>query len=69
MAHTFSLSETLQHITSLIETDTGSGTGFIYNLAENDDAALPLLVTNRHVIEGADQPRFLHSSRTIVWIP
>jgi S1-C subfamily serine protease len=30
------------------------GTGFIYNASEVDGVAIPVLITNEHVIEGAE---------------
>ncbi|MFF5305916.1 serine protease [Streptomyces sp. NPDC013161] len=52
------LTKQLLFCTTRIQTSgprgTGSGTGFIYTLQGND-FGLPLLVTNKHVIEGASQ--------------
>lgn len=52
------ISEQLQHVTCRIGTDTGSGTGFIYNIASVANRTLPMLVTNRHVVEGCKNTFF-----------
>lgn len=52
------IAEQLQHVTCIIRTDIGSGTGFIYNIASKDDVSLPMLVTNRHVVEGCKNTFF-----------
>jgi len=42
----------------------GAGTGFFYNHKLDDENTLPLIITNRHVVEGAIQGRFqLHESQ------
>lgn len=42
----------------------GAGTGFFFNHKLGGDKILPLIITNRHVIEGAIQGRFqLHESQ------
>ena len=53
-----SLAEKLQHVTCLVKTDIGSGTGFIYNIAAHRNLSLPMLVTNRHVIDGSTETFF-----------
>jgi hypothetical protein len=58
MSQTLSIAEQLQHVTCLIRTDIGTGTGFIYNLSEDEVGTIPALVTNRHVIEGSKEIRF-----------
>lgn len=52
------LAERIQHVTCLIRSETGSGTGFVFELARNGNSTFPLLVTNRHVIEGAKDTSF-----------
>lgn len=52
------IGEKLQHVTCLIRTNTGTGTGFIYNIAQNEKVSIPMLATNRHVIEGATEISF-----------
>lgn len=43
------------HMTVRIECDRGrsSGTGFIYNFCQQERTSLPAIVTNKHVIAGA----------------
>ncbi len=57
------LSEQLAHSTVRIECDLpngiGTGTGFFYGLNRNGDKHVPVIVTNRHVIEGAIRGRIL----------
>lgn len=45
------IGEQLQHVTCIIKTDTGSGTGFVYNISNIKNLNIPMLVTNRHVVE------------------
>lgn len=52
------IGEQLQHVTCMIRTETGSGTGFIYNIANIESVTIPILVTNRHVIEGCEESFF-----------
>lgn len=58
MKKQLSLTEQIQHSTCLIKTDVGQGTGFIYTLASNEETIIPLLVTNRHVIDGMNEASF-----------
>jgi hypothetical protein len=53
-----SLAEQLQHVTCLVKTDGGSGTGFIYNISAHGNSTMPMLVTNRHVIDGSTKTNF-----------
>ena len=53
-----SLAESLQHVTCLVKTDVGSGTGFIYDIADHGNFSCPMLVTNRHVIDGSTDTFF-----------
>ena len=53
-----SLAEKLQHVTCLVKTDIGSGTGFIYNISAHGSHTLPMLVTNRPVIDGSTETSF-----------
>lgn len=54
---TLSPIEQLLHCTVRIETETadgsGSGTGFFFHLLENGSSAVPVIVTNKHVVAGA----------------
>jgi len=63
VAHQLSISEQLAHSTVRIETTTakgeGSGTGFFYQFAEKGDRFIPVIITNKHVIEGATSGRFV----------
>ena len=43
----------LGHTTVRIECDNGSGTGFIYNFCNEGQRAVPAIVTNKHVVDGA----------------
>ena len=47
------LSERLLYSTVKIDSDAGSGTGFFFDFDLGQDRKLPLLFTNKHVIEGA----------------
>jgi Trypsin-like peptidase domain len=56
--------EQLAHSTVRIECDLasggiGTGTGFFYSLDRNGDQHVPVIVTNKHVVEGAVRGRFL----------
>lgn len=56
--------EQLAHSTVRIECDlvgggVGTGTGFFYSLNRNGDQHVPVIVTNKHVVEGAVKGRFL----------
>lgn len=56
--------EQLAHSTVRIECDLadgriGTGTGFFYSLDRNGDQHVPVIVTNKHVVEGALRGRFL----------
>lgn len=57
------LSERLAHSTVRIECDLqggiGTGTGFFYSLDRVGDQHVPVIVTNKHVIQGARKGRFL----------
>lgn len=56
-------SEQLAHSTVRIECDVPSGvstgTGFFYSLNRNGDQHVPVIVTNKHVVEGSTRGRFL----------
>lgn len=59
--------EHLAHTTVRIECDlasggVGTGTGFFYALDRNGDQHVPVIVTNKHVVEGATKGRFLLTS-------
>lgn len=56
--------EQLAHSTVRIECDLGddgrgTGTGFFYSLNNKDDQHIPVIITNRHVVEGAMKGRFI----------
>jgi hypothetical protein len=55
--------ERLAHSTVRIECDlpggVGTGTGFFYSLDRDGDRHIPVIVTNKHVVEGAKKGRFL----------
>lgn len=54
-----SMIEQLLHCTIRIETISatgrGSGTGFFFHLLENNGSAVPVIITNKHVVAGATQ--------------
>lgn len=61
---TLSPAEQLAHSTVRIECDLssggiGTGTGFFYSLDRSGDQHIPVIVTNKHVVEGAIRGRFL----------
>lgn len=63
MQPNLSASEQLTHSTVRIEVETssgskGTGTGFFYQFAETEGKHVPAIVTNKHVIEGAQRGRF-----------
>lgn len=56
--------EQFAHSTVRIECDLlggglGTGTGFFYSLDRNGDQHIPVIVTNKHVVQGATKGRFL----------
>lgn len=63
MAHQLSASEQLSHSTVRIETTSSagsfSGTGFFYDFAINGDTCTPAIVTNKHVVHGANSGKFV----------
>lgn len=59
-----SIAEKLAHCTVRIECDlpnggNSTGTGFFYSLNKQPDQHQPVIVTNKHVVEGAIKGRFL----------
>lgn len=58
-----SAAEQLAHCTVRIETDVGTGTGFFYRMApdQNNVVHIPVVITNRHVVVGAHKGQFLIS--------
>lgn len=63
MPYQLSISENLAHSTVRIEIETvagtkGTGTGFFYRFAYQNDLHVPAIVTNKHVVEGAYRGRF-----------
>lgn len=60
MMNNLSLSEQLVYSTVRIECETahgeiGTGTGFFYQFAKSEDNFVPAIVTNKHVINGAQK--------------
>ncbi len=60
------LSEQLSYSTVRIECtysngETGTGTGFFFNFLENKETGeyVPVIITNKHVVEGASKGRFI----------
>ena len=53
-------SSTVRIETTSYEGISYSGTGFFFNLSV-DEKVVPLLVTNKHVVEGMSQGRFIMS--------
>ncbi len=56
--------EQLAHSTVRIESkfadgSLGTGTGFFYSLNRKEDKHVPVIITNKHVINGADKVRFI----------
>lgn len=46
--------------------ERGAGTGFFFNYSLDSNKTLPLIITNRHVVEGAVKGRFqLHESQSL----
>lgn len=69
MSAELSPAETLAYSTVRIETEIGgggtaTGTGFFYRLAEEGERFIPVIVTNKHVVEGATRGRFKLTLRT-----
>lgn len=58
MAGGLTIAEQMQHVTAPVVTDTGVGTGFFYSVELEHQLTYPLLITNRHVIEGAKHTHF-----------
>lgn len=58
MAADLTTAKQLQHVTSLVKADNSVGTGFFYSVELDDGTTVPLLITNRHVIEGSTNTRF-----------
>jgi hypothetical protein len=61
--------EKLAHSTVRIECDlaaggVSTGTGFFYSLNRNGDQYVPVIVTNKHVVEGSTNGRFLLTLQT-----
>jgi len=60
---TLSIAEQLAYCTVRLECDlagggVSTGTGFVFNFAEDGDESVPAIVTNRHVVKGAAVGRF-----------
>jgi hypothetical protein len=66
--------EQLSHSTVRIECEfpdgsRGTGTGFFYSLARQGDKHIPVIITNRHVIEGSSNGRFILTLRRSDGLP
>lgn len=59
------ISEELLHSTIRIETNIGSGTGFFFDFAPDNNSSIPCLVTNKHVINGASQGLLIFAWRNV----
>jgi hypothetical protein len=57
--HGLTVSEQLCYSTVRVECDTGTGTAFYFHFAVDATTYVPLLVTNKHVVEGAKTGRLL----------
>lgn len=60
--------EQLSHSTVRIECDfpdgsQGTGTGFFYSLSRDGKKHVPVIITNKHVIEGSSNGRFILTLR------
>jgi hypothetical protein len=56
------ITEQLAHSTVRIETDTGTGTGFFFRMDVREDGRhVPVIVTNKHVVERCSTGQFLIS--------
>ena len=63
MPKELSFTEQLAYSTVRIETELpglerGTGTGFFFDLPHSGDSKIPLIVTNKHVVEGASKGTF-----------
>ena len=54
-----SLNEQLLYSTLAVRTNTGSGSGFIYSHKIPNGLNIPMLITNKHVVYGANQVRLV----------
>jgi hypothetical protein len=63
-----SSAEQLAHSTVRIECDLsgglGTGTGFFYSLNRQTDQHVPVIITNKHVVDGAVKGRFILTLQT-----
>jgi hypothetical protein len=53
----------------LIDGSAGTGTGFFYSLNKSGDQYVPVIVTNKHVVENAIKGKFLLTSRDANGMP
>jgi hypothetical protein len=61
-ARELSAAEQLAYCTVRIETDVGTGTGFFYRMAvEENGKHVPVIITNKHVVSGSSKGQFLIS--------
>lgn len=58
-AHGLTVSEQLCYSTVRVECDIGTGTAFYFQFAVDATTQVPLLITNKHVVEGAKTGRLL----------
>lgn len=54
-----SITEQMAYCTVRIETNNGTGTGFFYQFRINETTAIPIVVTNKHVVAGTTTGKFL----------
>lgn len=60
--NTNKLSSTTILIEAMSATSTSRGTGFMFAFMKSPESAIPLLITNKHVLDGADQLRLRFST-------
>ena len=53
------ISDSLRDGVVKVESESGSGSGFIWNAVEVDDSVWAFIITNQHVIENDESPRVL----------
>ena len=56
-----SITEQLIYSTVIIETNTGSGTGFLFRFLEKNNEYIPAIITNKHVVRNANVGRIRFS--------
>lgn len=53
------LNDELLYTTVRIQTNIGTGTGFFFSFKANGNQHFPVIITNKHVVEGATHGKFL----------